>query len=133
MSEELITYTAELTADNQAFCSFSAQTVEEKGVLYRAINNPTDSISNLINQEIVIRDVYIETVSITRDNGGEAQAPRVVLITKDGKSYGCVSIGIFSAVKKLISVFGMPTWEEGIKVKVVQIKRKERNILTLTI
>lgn len=132
MNNELMSFTSDLTTENQAFCSFTAKTNEEKAVLFTAINNPTDSISNMINQEIMIKDVYIETVNITREDGTESQAPRVVLIDVNGNSYGCVSIGIFSAIKKIISVFGMPTWENGIVVKVTQIKRKERNILTLT-
>ena len=53
-------------------------------------------------------------------------APRIVLIDSDGVSYGCVSGGIYSILKRIISIFGEPsTWEKPKNVEVVQIPSRK--------
>jgi len=56
----------------------------------------------------------------------------VVLIDDKGVSYQCVSLGIFSALKKVFAIFGTPdTWKKpiGIKVKTID-KGNNRNPMT---
>ena len=97
------------------------------------MNSPTDRVSDHINEEILIHDVYIEAVQCENKMTGELTwQPRVILIGKD-KSYQCVSTGIYGSIKKAIQAFGAPTWEKGIKFKVQQIRKSaEKNILTVS-
>lgn len=117
-----------------AFCSIKGEDFDSKMAVYNAANNPDDKLSNHINEKIKVRDVYAETIEVANEETGELEkAPRIVLIDVDGKSYQCVSAGIFGALRKLIAVFGEPTWEQGITVKVKQIPTKRGSMLTLDV
>lgn len=125
---------AELTGEDISFCSFAPTSKEGQAILFKAMNNPKGRVSDMINKQISIKDVYCEIVPVSSEQTGEtSMQPRTVLIDTKGDSYQCVSTGIFSAVKKLIRVYGMPTWEEGLTVEVKQITRKERQLLTLDV
>lgn len=116
-----------------SFFSGSAKTAEEKKLLANAMNNPDKRLADCINQEIAVKDLYVEQVEMLNQNTGELQTcPRIVLIDKDGVSYGCVSFGILGSLKKIMSVYGVPTWEEPVTVKPVFInKAADRRILSL--
>ena len=47
------------------------------------------------------------------------------------RSYASVSVGIYNSLRKLIQVFGEPTWPDGIAVKVVQHTKGNRKMLSL--
>ena len=126
--------TAQLTSRKQVFCSVQADTAKGKTVMFKAMNNPDFRIADMINQTISVKDVYAEMIEITHEETGEIEtAPRIVLIDADGKGYQAVSSGIFGALKKLIAVFGAPTWETPIKLKILQIERKGKRILSFDV
>ena len=123
---------ANLTSKTAAFCSFKANTTDEKAKLFEIMNNPEKRLADCINMTIYVKDLYCEVVNCTNTETGEVtQQPRIVVIDKDNIGYQCVSIGIFSAFKKLISIFGEPTWNEPIPLKVKQITKNTRKMLTL--
>jgi hypothetical protein len=118
---------------NTAYCSFVAADEKAKTMLYNGMNNPDERIANEINQIIMVRDVYAETVDIVDEDTGEiTQCPRVVLFDANGKSHVAVSVGIVNALKKLFKVFGQPSeWEKPLPLKVKQIGIKKGSMLTL--
>lgn len=117
-----------------AFCSVNAETMEEKALVFNAANNPQHKISDFINKKIMVRDVYAETLELVNKETGEVdKAPRIVLIDANGEAYECVSVGMFSALKKLIATFGEPTWEQPIPVVVNQEKVANGSMLTLSV
>ena len=59
--------------------------------------------------------------------------PRIVLIDDKGVAYVSVSLGIFGAVKKLIQVYGMPTWSEPLPIIVKQKTKGVNTLLTLDV
>lgn len=123
-----------LTESSDCFCSLKAETPEEKAILFRIMNSPEKRISDCINQTILVKDVYCEVVQVTNKETGELnKCPRVVLVDKDGIGYQSVSFGIYGSLKKLFQVYGVPTWNEPVPVKVIQISREKNKILTLTI
>lgn len=123
-----------LTESSDSFCSLRAKTPEEKATLFRIMNSPEKRISDCINQTILVKDVYCEVVQVTNKETGEVNTcPRVVLVDKDGIGYQSVSFGIYGSLKKLFQVYGVPTWNEPVPVKVIQISREKNKILTLTI
>lgn len=123
-----------LTKSSDSFCSLKAETPQEKATLFRIMNSPEKRISDCINQTILVKDVYCEVVQVTNKETGEVNTcPRVVLVDKDGIGYQSVSFGIYGSLKKLFQVYGVPTWEEPVPVKVIQISREKNKILTLTI
>lgn len=123
--DENTSLVADLSKATPSFCSLQPSTQEEKVTLFNAMNNPTFRLDEKINCTITVKDIYAETVEIVNEKTGEvAIAPRIILIDTDGNSYGCCSYGIFNSIKKLIQVFGAPTWNEGISVIPVSIPSK---------
>lgn len=125
---------ADLTTAKTQFSSVVAVTDEEKAKLYNAMNNPEKRLADCINMTINAKDLYVEVVNCTNKETGEVNAcPRIVIIDDKGVSYQCVSIGIFSAFKKLIQVYGAPTWEKPLKLMVKQITKGQLKMLTLDV
>lgn len=120
-----------LGSSKTTFISFQPQTQEERVKLFRALNTPTYKLSDYINKDLWIKDIVCEEIEIADDNGTPVKAPRMVLIDLEGNSYNCVSNGVYMAIQKLIMIFGMPTWENGIHVQVVQVSKGERRMLNL--
>jgi hypothetical protein len=106
------------------FTSLQVETPEEKRALYKALNQ-SEPLEDNINAEITVIDVIIQKVdTVNQETGETSEAYRIILIDKDGKQYGCVSSGVTQSVKLMFNIFGLPTWEEGIKVKVVKKQGK---------
>ena len=113
----------ELSAESRSsYCSIKGGDRKTKAKLYNASNNPEHKVGDFINKTIKVKDVLVEVINIADEETGEVEtAPRVVLIDDKGKAYQAVSTGIFNAVKKAISIFGEPTWEEPLEVTIKQI------------
>lgn len=134
-NEEGTNFIVNLKSASTSYCSLNVNTQKEKEHLFNIISSPTDRIANMINEIIELKDLYVETVELTNEETGEIIfVPRTILIDKNGKSFECVSIGIFSALKKLFQIFGEPCiWEKPIKIKIKQIQKGAKSILTFSI
>ena len=116
------------------FCSFQPKTDDDRALLFNAMNAPDVKISDHIGQELTVRDVIVEPVEIVDDNSSEVRtSPRVILIDMDGHTYSAVSYGIYNALRRLVALYGLPTWERGIPVRVRQISRGSNRIFTLDV
>lgn len=126
---------ADLTSAQTTYCSMKPETFEDRAKLFKAMNNPDKRIGDCINMTIDVVDVYVEVVSCTNTETGEVtECPRIVLIDKDGVAYQAVSVGVFSALRKLFSVFGEPSaWSQPLPVTVKQVTRGERKMLTFDV
>ena len=118
-----------------AFCSKMTGTIEDKKELYNALEKCDLLLKDVVNQEINIKDVYIEKYEKLDNETGEVKTKfRTILFDVDGTSYATGSYGIANAIEKMILIFGKPTWEDGIKVKVENKKLDgNRTSLTLTL
>lgn len=125
----------DLTSRTTQYCSMTATTEEQKALLFNATNNPEFRLGDCINQTISVKDVFVEAVQCVNRETGEANiCPRIVLIDVDGKGYACVSIGIFSAIKKIFGIFGEPNaWKKPIAMTVKQVTKGDRKMLTLNV
>lgn len=127
-------FIADLTTRKTSYCSMAAETAEDKAKLFAAMNNPEKRLGDCINQTIYAKDLYCEVVDcMNRETGEVNSAPRIVIIDKDGIGYQAVSLGVYGAIKKLISVFGAPTWETPIPLTVKQITRGTNKMLTFDV
>lgn len=123
----------DLTSERKVqFCSMTPKNEDEEIVLFNAMNNPEERIGDCINKIINVRHVYCEVVKcINRETGDEQLCPRIVLIDDKGKGYQAVSLGVFSALKKIFSIKGNPsTWKKPVKLEVKQITKGDRKLLT---
>lgn len=118
----------------KSYYSGSAETFDEKRRLVNAMSNPDFRIADFINKTINVVDVYVEMSAVTSQTTGElVEIPRVVLIDDKGKSYASLSFGVFNSLKKIISVFGLPTWKDAIPIEVVRVQKGDRQIYNLTV
>lgn len=136
VSDDDTNFIVDLTSRTTSYCSMVAETTEEKALLYNAMNNTERRLKDCINEVIEVKDVFVEAVNCTNEETGEVtRCPRTVLIDVNGVGYQAVSLGIFSALKKLFAVYGEPQdWTAPLKLKVKQISRSaKKNILTLDV
>lgn len=119
--------------NSESYCSIRGDSREALVAMYNAINSPDHKLSDFVGKKLNIKDISIERVDNMNDETGEMVAnARVVLIDENGESYTCVSSGIYSAIKKLVSVFGEPTWEPALPVEVQNLSTKKgRKTMTL--
>lgn len=133
-NEDGFNLVADMTTAKTQFCSMVAKTNEEKAKLFNAMNNPDKRLADCINMEIKAKDLYVEVVNCTNEETGEVTAcPRMVIIDVDGVSYQAVSVGIYSALKKMIQIYGAPTWTQPVRMRVKQITKGTRKMLTLDV
>lgn len=129
-------FIADLTTRTVSYCSLVPKNEEEKAFLYNAQNNTPNKVKDCIGETINLKHVYVEAVHLTNKETGEVQAaPRIVLIDENLNSFQCVSIGIYSAIKKIFGIYGTPDkWEKPLPIKIKLInKSADRSILTIDI
>jgi hypothetical protein len=136
-----------VTEAQKSYYSMKPSTDKEKIALFNAINKPNHRIKDFVNKPILVKDVLLEMVTLKQTDGDdkdmvviddegnpiEKEMPRIILIDVNGESYQCVSVGVFSAVKRIIQFFGEPTWDKGIKIipTTVSVGNKGWSALTL--
>ena len=126
----------DLTAERKVqFCSMVPKNEDEEIILFNAMNNPEKRIGDCINLTIEVKHVFCEVVTcINRETGESNICPRIVLIDKDGVGYQAVSMGSYSALKKIISIKGNPAnWKKPVKLQVTQITKGDRKLLTFNL
>lgn len=107
---------------------------KEDAKIFAALNNPEFRLANFINKTLKIQNVLVEIREIMNDETGEIEtAPRVVLISEDGKAYQAVSKGIFNAVKNAYEVFGQAPWDPPLEIEVKQIAVGKGSMLTFDV
>lgn len=105
---------------------------------YNATANPDMRLKEHVNEVIDLVHVSVECAEVNAQledgSAGKSVAPRIVLIDKDGKSYSCVSTGIYNSLKRLFALVGSPDgWAEPVKVKPVLISTKKGQVLSLVL
>ena len=78
-----------------------------------------ESCSNY-TKKVINKDIYVEEKEVIDDESGEVKKKyRSILFDTTGKTYATGSYGIYNILKKIVSIYGLPTtWENPIKVKV---------------
>lgn len=125
----------ELTGKKTMFSSMQSVTPADKAILFKAMNNPEHRIKAEVNLTVKVKDLFCEMVDLVDPDTGElTTVPRIVLVDEKGEGHVAVSIGIFNAVKKLIQVYGTPTWTPPIPLVFRQIsKSADRTVLTFDV
>ena len=126
--------TAVEAAPVKVYCSIKDTDLRSKAIIYNALNAPTVKIADHIGQTIDIKDVYMgESSSVDEETGELRNLKKTILIDPDGNTYFSVSNGIYRAVENLIGIFGNPTYNTPIRVKVIEVKLKKGSTYALQI
>ena len=116
------------------YSSISMVDAVNKGALVNAMLGNGTPLRDIVGKVIKIKDVFIQMIEIADENGEYFSAPKIVLIDVDGFCYSCTSGGVLTALKTIMAIYGMPTWEEGVSVMVCEkTTTKKRKILTLEV
>ena len=103
------------------YCSKKVEKEEDKKDLFNALETCDALLNDCVGQEIEIKDIYCEEREVIDEVTGELRNKyRTIIFDKNGQTYATGSYGIYNVVRKLISIYGYPTWEDGIKVKVAK-------------
>lgn len=112
-----MSYTDYNTSDRKAAVDFC-----------NAVSNPTGRLKEHVNEVLDMEHVSIEVAELKT---GEL-APRIIIVTADGNSYQCVSIGVYQSLKRIFALFGTPeTWAEPLKIKPVLTSTAKGQVLSL--
>lgn len=121
---------------NKIYCSVIVETEESKKQLFNKLETCDVLLNDCVGQEIEIKDIYVEEREIIDEETGELKPKyRTILFDANGQTYATGSYGIFNIIKKIVSIYGLPTsWENPIKVKVSKKPvGKGKQSLTLTL
>ena len=135
MANEIVNVRDAMTAGgNTSYSSMKSGTAKEKAALFNAMSNPNHKVGDYINKTIRVKDVYVEVVEIEDEDTHEVvTAPRIVFIDMDGDIYQAVSKGVFSALSRVINVFGEPTWDDGLPFTIKQVSLGKNQLLTFEV
>lgn len=112
----------------RVYSSKSMKTIEDKKELFNALEECDVLINDCVGEVIDIKDFYIEEYDKADETTGELKTKyRTIIFDKDGKSYATGSYGIYNSIKKLIMVYGYPTYTDEVKVKISKKKTKNGN------
>lgn len=122
----------DICGGGKGFCSMVAVDTKSKKTLFNATSNP-QKVSSMIGKTIDLFHFYVEVIQVVSEQTGEiVNVPRVVLIDAKGNGYQGVSVGLYNAIKRIVSMFGMPeTWEAPLTVEVQQIELKNGRTFNL--
>lgn len=106
--------------EQKVYCSKIAETEKEKKDLFNALESCDALLNDCVGQEIKIKDIYCEEKTIVDDETGEVKPKyRTIIFDESGQTYATGSYGIYNVLKKLVTIYGLPTtWEKPLKVKI---------------
>lgn len=116
-----------------AYCDFKPTTKTEQVSLFNAVNSSQHRLADEINETIKVMHVYAEMVQCTNKETGEVTVqPRTVLIDEKGEGHQCVSLGIFTSIRKIFLMVGEPaSWEYPLPIKIKQVTKDKFKMLSL--
>lgn len=122
MKNELMVNNGNFLAEEQkrVYLSKTTETVEDRKELFNALEKCDMLLNDCINQKIDIKDFYIEEYEGVKDTGEPTVKYRTIIFDKEGKTYATGSYGIYNSIKKLIMVYGYPTYTDEVKVEVIK-------------
>lgn len=135
MENEITLYNAVENELGQPYCSMRVTDEKSASMLFKAMNQPDDSLGDHINETIDVTNIFIQPVAMPNQETGEMNVvPRIVLFDVEGKTYVTVSRGIYNALKNMCAIVGTPEiWKAPVTIKVGQRQIKERRMLTFDV
>lgn len=130
------------------FCTMNLEEKENMVALYNSLQECDVKLNDIKGSTIEIKDVFVEkkevaerdekTGEILRDKETDEVVTktrfRTILFGTDGKTYVSAAYGVYNSLRQIIPIFGNPSKENPIKVKVGTRKlRSGKESLVLTV
>lgn len=134
MSNEITIFNA-MNEGVQSYCSVPATSPEAATMIFNAMNNADEGVSDMINQNIVVSGLFVQKAMMADENTGEAkEAPKIVIFDNEGTTYATISQGMYNAFCNVCSLIGSPeSWVSPIVIKILQKKVKKGSMLTFEV
>lgn len=116
------------------FSSMPTKTFEEKLGTLEFLTNSTP-LDEMMGKAIQLTHYIIQPIEMPDQETGELRSvPRVILIDADGKAYHAISTGVYSSLKNISALAGMPaTWEGPVTVTPNKEKSPKGTVYTLKV
>ena len=110
-------------SDLKIYSSVKATTVEERKAVYNALEKCDVLLNDIVGTEINVKDFYIEERQKNEENEETGEVKnvtkyRTILFDTEGKTYATGSYGVYNALRRICLVYGEPTWNDGVLVRV---------------
>lgn len=111
--------------------------MEDKAGIMRAMSNADYNFLNWCNdnpgEPVYMKDILFHSVTLTDDETGElSESVRTVIIDVDGVTYAAVSQGVVGSLQKIMGLYGMPPYADGLPIIAKQVQtRKWKTIQVL--
>lgn len=115
------------------FCSVPPTHPQYTEMLLKASFSNDGNLADMVGQEIDVRHIFGVRVDLVNERTGEQEeATRTVLITDDGKAYGCTSKGVAKSVALILQSKGNPDqWKESVRFAIRQVAARVGKMLVL--
>lgn len=113
--------------------NIATDTEADKIKLYNLICNCEKNVNDILNIPKKIKAIYISKTRITKNDNprGYEDVPRIVFIFDDESAVITFSIGVYIALKRLISVFGEPPYNFNCVFR--QLEKNKVRIYTIDV
>lgn len=134
--------------NKEMFCTMNLEEKENMVALYNSLQECDVKLNDIKGSTIEIKDVFVEkkevaerdekTGELLRDEETDEVITktrfRTILFGVDGKTYVSAAYGVYNSLRQIIPIFGNPSKENPIKVKVGTRKlRSGKESLVLTV
>lgn len=106
-------------------CTLDLTNEDHQVQLYNVLTGDADALLNdMVDQEIIMTGAYMDKhpSPILNDETGEVVGTtskyRIIIFDDEGKTYATGSYGIYNALVMIFEIFGEPSEDHPIKVKV---------------
>lgn len=110
------------------YCSLDLSTRDGKVNAMNALGETTFKAAAMELDYMPVKDVIIHKVNV---KGTDAE--RTILLLEDGDSVSFVSDGIVNQIKRVMEIFGRPTWSPAIEMKVVKVPTTQGNTYNIKV
>ena len=124
-------------ATYEDFSSVQVETREEKIKLYQLIEEENDALkpaTEHIGTEIELKDVIFRKYDSVDELTGELEEGVLTyLFDKKGTVYVTSSKSVYFSLNKIFKIFGYPTYEEAVLIKLVRREGREFKYVDITL
>lgn len=135
------------SANKKMYCTMDLEDKANKAALYNSLQECDVKLNDIKGSTIEVVNIFIEekevaerdekTDEVLHDEEGNVITKtrfRTILFGADGKTYVSAAYGVYNSLKQIIPIFGNPSLENPIKVKVGTRKlRSGKESLILTV
>lgn len=104
------------------FTTFDTTAAEGEALALKCVAQADLSLTNYLDSPIVIKDIFMETISLKDKDGTEKQGLRTVIIDETNTTYSTMSESVANAIKRFMQIKHGNL--SGLKVKVTTVNTR---------